>query len=70
MIPDRTGVLDLEATGGVVGRSVEHHGTPTPLLPLERQILQEAEVITPPRMGAHRPGGRQALEPQLPPGGT
>ena len=55
--PDRTGVLDLEATGGVVGRNVEHHGTPTPLLPLERQILQEAEVITPPRRGAHGPGG-------------
>ena len=28
---------------------VEHHGTPTPLLPLERQILQEAEVTTPPK---------------------
>ena len=70
MKPDRTGVLDLEATGGVVGWNVEHHGTPTPLLPLERQILQEAEVITPPRRGAHGPGGRQAPEPQFPPGGT
>ena len=49
---------------------MEHHGTPTPLLPLERQILQEAEVITPPRRGAHGPGGRQAPEPQSPPGGT
>ena len=57
MIPDRTEVLDLEATGGVVGRNVEHHGTPTPLLPPERQILQEAEVVTPPRTGAHGPGG-------------
>ena len=73
MIPDRTGVLDLEATAGVVGRNVEHHGTPTPLLPLERQILQEVEVVTPQRMGAHRPGGGgggQAPEPQLPLGGT
>ena len=70
VIPGRTGVSDLEATGGVVGRNAEHHGTPTPLLPLERQILQEAEVITPPRRGAHGPGGRQAPEPQLPPGGT
>ena len=70
MIPDRTGVLDLEATGGVVGRNVEHPGTPTPRLPLERQILQEAEVITPPRRGADGRGGRQATEPQLPPGGT
>ena len=51
---------------------MEHHGTLTPLLPLERQILQEAEVTTPPRGGggAHGPGGRQAPEPQLPPGGA
>ena len=49
VIPD--GVLDLEATGGVVGRNVEHHGTPTPIFPLERQILQEVEVVTPPRRG-------------------
>ena len=41
MITDRTGVLDLEATGGVGGRNVEHNGVPTPLLPLEHQILQE-----------------------------
>ena len=53
MVPDRTGVLDIEATGGVVGRNVEHHGAPTPLLPLDRQIMQEAEVIRPPRRGAH-----------------
>ena len=46
VMADRTGVLDLEATGGVGGRNVEHHGIPTPLLPLERQILQEAEVTT------------------------
>ena len=70
VVHDRTGVLDLEATGGAVGRTVEHHGTPTPLVPLERQILQEAEAITPPRGGAHGPGRRQAPEPQLPPGGT
>ena len=52
MITDRMGVLDLEATGGVGGLNVEHHGVPTPLLPLERQILQEAEVVTPPRREA------------------
>ena len=40
MITDRTGVLDLEATGGVGGWNVEHHGAP---LLLERQILQEVE---------------------------
>ena len=49
----------------MVDRNVEHHGTPTPLLPLERQILQEEEVITPPRRGAHGPGGQQAPEPPL-----
>ena len=49
---------------------MEHHESPTPLLPLEWQILQEAEVVTPPRRGAHGPGRRQAPEPQLPPGGT
>ena len=70
MITDQTGVLDLEATGGVGGRNVEQHRAPTPLLPQEQQILQEAEVTTPPRRGAHGPGGRQALEPQSPPGGT
>ena len=57
MIPDlKKVVLDLEATGGVVGRNVEHHGAPTPLLPLERHILQEAEVVTPSRRGVHGPG--------------
>ena len=60
--------MDIEAAGGVVGRNVEQHGAPTPLL--DRQIMQEAEVITPPRRGAHGHGGRQAPEPQLPPGGT
>ena len=55
---------------GVVGRNVEHHGAPTPLLPLDRHIMREAEVITSPRRGTHEHGGRQAPEPQLPPGGT
>ena len=70
VVPDRTGVLDIEAAGGVVGRNVEHHGAPTPLLSLDRQIMQEAEVNTPPRRGAHGHGGSQATEPQLSPGGT
>ena len=51
MVDDRSGVLDLEAAGGVGGRKVEQHGIPAPLLSLERQILQEEEVITPPRGG-------------------
>ena len=57
VVNDPTGVLDLEATGGVGGRNVEKHGTPAPLLPLERQILQEAEVTTPPRGGGSRARG-------------
>ena len=70
VVNDRTGVLDLEATGGVGDRDVEQHGTLAPLLPLEQQILQEAEVTTPPRGGgAHGPGGRPAPEPQVPPEG-
>ena len=57
VITDQTGVLDLEATGGVGGWNVEHHGTPTPLLPLERQILQEAEVTTEGGGGSSRAWG-------------
>ena len=57
VVNDWTGVLDLEATGGVGGRNMEQHENPAPLLPLERQILQEAEVTTLPRGRAHGPGG-------------
>ena len=57
VVNDRTGVLDLEATGGVGGRNAEQHGTPAPRLPLERQILQEVEVTTPPRGGSSRARG-------------
>ena len=70
MITNRTESWTLKPLGGGGGRNVEHHGSPTPLLPLERQILQEADVVTPPRRGAHGPRGRQAPEPQLPPGGA
>ena len=70
VVPDQTGVLDIEATGGVVSRNVEQRGAPTPLLPLDQQIMQEAELITPPRREAHGHGGRRAPEPQLPPIGT
>ena len=73
VVNDQTGVLDLEATGGVGGRNVEQHGTPAPLLPLERRILQEAEVTSPPRGGeltGQGGGERQAPEPQFPPGGA
>ena len=70
VVPDQTGVVDIEAAGGVFGRNMEQRGAPTPLLPLDQQIMQEMEVITPPRREAHRHGGRRAPEPQLPPRGT
>ena len=70
MVPEQTGVLDTEAAGGVAGRNMEHRGAPTPLLPLDRQIMQEAEVATPPRKEANGHGGRRAPESQLPSRGT
>ena len=70
VVPDQTEVLDMEAAGGVVGRNVEHRGSPTPRLPLDRQIMQEVEVITPLRRETHGHGGCRAPEPQLPPRGS
>ena len=46
MIPEQTGTLDAEATGGIAGRNIEHRGRPTPPLPLDRQSMQEAGVVT------------------------
>ena len=66
VINDRSGVLDLEAAGGVGGLKMDQHGIPAPLLSLERQILLEEEVTAPLRGG----GGRPAPEPQVPPGGA
>ena len=54
MVSEQTGVLDTEATGGIVGRNMEQRGASTPLVPLDRQIRQEVEVE----------------ESQLPPPGT
>ena len=34
MVSEHTGVLDTEATGGIVGRNMEHGGASTPLVPL------------------------------------
>ena len=70
MVPDQTGVVDIEATGGVVGRTVEQRGAPPPLLPPEQRIMQKEEVKSPPRREAHGHGSRRAPEYQLPPGGT
>ena len=63
--------LDAEATWGpgIAGRNIEHRGAPTPLLPLDRQNMQEAEVVTPLRK-ANGHGGLRAPESQLPPRGT
>ena len=55
--------------GGGISRKVEQRYAPTPMLPPEQRILQEEEVITPPRKEAHRHEGHRAPEPQLPPGG-
>ena len=70
VVPDQTGVVDLEAAGGVAGRKVEQRGALISLLPLDRRTMQETEVSTPPRREVHGQGGRRAPEPQLPPRGT
>ena len=64
LIEDHTGVMDLEAAGGMEGRKVEQHGSQAPLLSPERQIFMEEEVTTPPR------GGHPAPVTQVPPGGA
>ena len=60
-----TGVVEMEPAG--VHRNVEQRGAPTPMLPPEQRILQEEEVRTPQRKGAHGHGGHRAPEYQLPP---
>ena len=64
LIDDHTGVMDLEAAGGMGGRQVEQQGFQAPLLSHERQILMEEEVITPLR------GGRPPPVTQVPPDGV
>ena len=70
VVPEQTGALDAEATGGIAGQNIEHRGAPIPLLPLDRQNMQEAEVVTPLRKVANRHGGLRAPESQLPQKGT
>ena len=48
-MPEEPRILEAEATGGVVGRDIEERRAPAPLLPLDRQNMQETEVVTPPR---------------------
>ena len=50
------GALDAEATGGIAGRNIEHRGALSPLLPLDRQNMQEGEVVTPQRKVANGHG--------------
>ena len=65
MVPEQTGALDVEATRGIAGRNMEHRGALTPLLPLDRQNIQEAGVVTPLREVANGHGGLRASESQL-----
>ena len=46
VVPEVPRVLEEEATGGIVGRDVEERGASAPPLPLPRQNMQEAEVVT------------------------
>ena len=55
-----TGV-DIGAVGGVLGRSMEQRGAPSPVLPPEQQILEEEEVRTPPRREAREHGSQRGL---------
>ena len=68
--PEQIGAMDAEATGGIAGRNMEHSGAPTPLLPLDRQIIQEGEVITPWRKVANGHGGLRAPDSQFTQKGT
>ena len=70
VVPEQTRGVDAEASGGIVDLNIEHRGALAPLLPLDRQNMQEAEVVTPLRKEANVYGGLRAPESQLPPRGT
>ena len=70
VVPEEPRVIEAEATGGVVGRDIEECGAPAPLLPLDRQNMQETEVVTPPRREVNGHGGLHAPGSRLPPRGT
>ena len=57
VVPEEPRVMDAEATRGIVGRDIEERGAPAPPLPLDRQNMQEAEVVTPPRREVNGHGG-------------
>ena len=70
VVPEEPRVLEAEATGGVVGQDIEERGAPAPPLPLDRQNMQESEVITPPSWEVNGHGGLRAPGSRLPPRGT
>ena len=70
VVPEKSRVLDAEATGGAVGWDMEERGAPAPLLPLYRQNMQEAEVATPLRREVNGHGGLRAPGSQLPQRGS
>ena len=61
VVPEQIGALNAEATGGIAGRNIEHRGAPTPLLLLDRQNMQEGEVVTPRRTVANGHTGASGL---------
>ena len=67
VINDRTGDLDLEATGGVTVSHVVSIDMElrAPVLPLERQILQETELTTPADADSERTGQKDVMIPSL-----
>ena len=67
---ERATDMEIGAAGGTVGRNMEQHGTPVPVLPPEQQILQEEEVRTPPRRETRENGNQRPTELRLPLSGT
>ena len=70
VVPEEPRGLEAEATGCMAGRDVEEHGAPAPPLPLPRQNMQEAEVVTPPRREVNGHEGLRAPGSCLPLRGT
>ena len=70
VVHEEPGGLEIEATGGMADRDVEERGAPAAPLPLHRQNMQEAEVVTPPRREVNGHGGLRAPGSRLPPRGT
>ena len=61
MVPEEPRLLEAEATGGIADRDMEERGAPAPPLPLPRQNIHEAEVVTPQRREVNGHGGASRL---------